>query len=268
MRGSTAFLIIALSLAGCAAPAEPVDSDGDGFTDDAERAAGSDPLNATSVPEAPVDATPANATIYPVWGELASAVIRPGADIMGCTSNWLFEGPNGTGYMGTAAHCTTAGERISVAGVGEVGTVVYDSDDVGSIVDFSLIRLDDDRILQAHPQIIDFDGPTGYLEADELAVGDIVSIHGYGMVFGQAEATQPRSGVLTDWTDDEYVINMPAVYGDSGSAIIHESGKALGIISRFGWFESPPSTDRGPLMPFIFQELEKAGYGDVRLATI
>ncbi len=259
-------LLFVASLAGCAE--EPVlDSDGDGFTDDEEIAAGTDPQNATSIPVAPEVVE--DAMGYPVWGALETATIRPGSSLGGfCTFNFLFEGPNGTGYIGTAAHCTEMGDRVSLGGGEEIGTVVYDSDDVGSIVDFSLIRLDDAMITKAHPQMLDFEGPTGYMNVSELARGDIVSIHGYGMVFGDSEATQARSGFLVDWTEDEYVVDMPAVYGDSGSSILHESGKALGIISRFGWFEDPPSTDRGPLMPFIFQVLDDAGYGDVRLATI
>lgn len=269
MRLIVASLFLMLMLAGCAdeSPAASVDSDGDGYTDDEERDAGSDPLNATSVPVVLADG---NGTVWPAWGDLATATIRPGSSLGGyCTFNFLFESPNGTGYIGTAAHCTDGvGERLMLPGVGEIATVVYDSDDDGSIVDFTLARLDDDRIAQAHPKMLDHEGPTGAITLADLAVGDLVHIHGYGMVFGDAEETQSRSGVLMDWSEEEFVINMPAVPGDSGSSILHDSGKALGIISRFNLNDTPPSTDTGPLMPFIFEELAKAGYGDVRLATI
>lgn len=260
-------LLIATTLAGCASDTPLVtDSDGDGYDDDTEIAAGSDPYNATSVP---VVVEPVPAVQWPAWGDLASATIRPGASLGGfCTFNFLYEAPNGTGYIGTAAHCTDIGDRVTIPGTGEIGTVVYDSDDHGSGVDFSLIQLDDDAISKAHPQMFGFVGPTGYMNVSDLAVGDLIHLHGYGVVLGQNDVTRDRSGVLVDWNEDEYNVDMPAVNGDSGSALLHDSGKAFGIISRYGIANTPPSTDQGPLMPYIFRELEKAGFGDVRLATI
>lgn len=238
-------LLLLLPLAGCLddpAPS-PVDSDPDGYTD---------------------------AATWPAWGDLDAAVIRPGASLGGyCTFNFLFEAPDGTGYIGTAGHCTDEiGERLTLDGVGEIATVVYDSDLVESGVDFSLAQLDADRIADAHPQMFGWHGPTGSVVADDLAVGDEIQLHGYGLVLGQNDVTRDRFGVLVDWTEDEYNVDMPAVNGDSGSPLLHESGKAFGIISRYGFDNTPPSTDRGPLMDYIFRELDAAGLGDVRLVTI
>ncbi len=207
---------------------------------------------------------------YPVWGELANATIQPGASLGGyCTFNFLFEAPNGTGYIGTAGHCTEAmGERVVLPGVGEIGTVVYDSDLVESGVDFSLIELDARLIGSAHPKMLGWEGPTGYIEPANLSVGDQIQLYGYGLVLGENDYTRDRFGVLVDWTEDEYNVDMPAVNGDSGSPLLHESGLAFGIISRYGFDNVPPSTDRGPLMGYIFRELAAAGFEDVRLATI
>ncbi len=262
-----ALLLIATLFAGCASDAPAVtDSDGDGYPDDVEAAAGSDPTDAASIPQ---PAAQINATTWPVWGDLATATIRPGASLGGfCTFNFLYEAPNGSGYIGTAAHCTDIDDRVELPGTGEIGTVVYDSDDHGSGVDFSLILLDAEVLTKAHPQMFGFVGPTGYMNASDLAVGDLIHLHGYGLVLGQNDVTRDRSGVLVDWNEDEYNVDMPAVNGDSGSALLHDSGKAFGIISRYGIANTPPSTDQGPLMPYIFRELAKAGFGDVRLATI
>ncbi len=207
---------------------------------------------------------------YPVWGALANATIQPGASLGGyCTFNFLFEAPNGTGYIGTAGHCTEElGERVELPGVGEIGTVVYDSDLVDSGVDFSLILLDSELIDTAHPKMLGWEGPTGYIETANLSVGDEIQLHGYGVVLGQNDLTRDRFGVLVDWTEDEYNVDMPAVNGDSGSPLLHESGLAFGIISRYGFDNVPPSTDRGPLMGYIFRELAAAGWHDVRLATV
>lgn len=226
--------------------------------DDAE-----EPADAAAV-EPIVEAT------YPIWGELANAQIQPGASLGGyCTFNFLFEAPNGTGYIGTAGHCTEElGERVELPGVGEIGTVVYDSDLVDSGVDFSLIQLDAEHVAIANPKMLGWDGPTGYIEPANLSVGDEIQLHGYGLVLGQNEFTRDRFGFLVDWTDDEYNVNMPAVNGDSGSPLLHEAGLAFGIISRYGFDNTPPSTDRGPLMGYIFRELAAAGWDGVRLATI
>ncbi len=60
---------------------------------------------------------------------------------------------------------------------------------------------------------------------------------------------------------------MPAVYGDSGAPIRHDrTGNAMGIVSRFGFFATRPSTDTGPMMPWIVSELTAAGFGKVVLA--
>ena len=262
-------LLLLAGLAGCVDsgdPADPaaVDADGDGFTDEEEAAAGTDPTNATSVPMA------VSAEQWPQWAEAPGALLQPGDPIGWCTFNFLFEGPNNTGYIGTAAHCTEGeGERVPLEGFGDIGTVVFDSGDHTDGVDFTLIQLDADVVGLAHPKMRNHDGPTGAVTAADLAVGDIVELHGYGTVLGESEVTRDRFGVLVAFDEREYTINMPALPGDSGSSLLHqETGKALGIISRFGTDQTPPSTDRGPLMPYIFEALEAAGYGDVRLATI
>ena len=258
------FLLLAAGCAELAAdePA-PTDSDGDGFSDEAETAAGSDPQDAMSLPNASTER-------WPTWAPADGALLQPGDPIGWCTFNFLFEGPNNAGYIGTAAHCTDAvGERIPLDGFGEIGTVVFDSGDHTDGVDFTLIQLDPEIVPQAFPQVRNHNGPTGAVTSADLAVGDIIELHGYGTVLGENEVTRDRFGLLVDFDEREYTIDMPAVPGDSGSSLLHQAtGKALGIISRFGTDQTPPATDRGPLMPYIFEELENAGYGDVRLVTI
>lgn len=216
--------------------------------------------------------------VKPAFGPLSSP-IRPGSSMGGCTYNYIYyelvyptpEVPNPVPdvFIGTAGHCTDElGERTSVPGVGEIGTVVYDSDVAGVGVDFSLIQLDPERVTQTNPQMRGYEGPTGLATPAMLALGDRVDVYGYGLVVGQREETRPRWGLLTDWTDTEYVADMPAVNGDSGSPLLHdESGTALGIISRYGTDQVPPSTDVGPLITWVLQEVRAAGF-DVVLATI
>lgn len=214
----------------------------------------------------------------PAWGPVEDSPIRPGASLDGyCTYNWVFYDavtptveepePVPAAYIGTAAHCTDElGERVRLPGVGEIGTVVYDADVAGTDTDFSLIEVDEELVGRTNPTMLGWGGPVGYVTPDELTVGDQVDVHGYGLVLGQNNVTRSRYGFLMAWDDEEYVANMPAVWGDSGSPLLHhETGKALGIISRFGFTATPPSTDTGPMMPWILADLEAGGF-DVLLA--
>lgn len=208
----------------------------------------------------------------PAWGD-ESGPIRPGASLGGyCTFNFLFyDNVTGAAYIGTAGHCTEeAGERVSIPDVGEIGTVVYDSDvaDGADVdVDFALIELDADRVAQANPRMLGHDGPAGIYSPGEGALGQEVGLHGYGMVLGEQEATRDRSGILFSMDERMYTADMPAVNGDSGSPLLHlGTGTAVGIISHYGIGAVPPSTDEGPVLAFILSELAKGGF-PVQLAV-
>jgi len=226
-----------------------------------------------ALPLGPVQGKPV--TKAPAWGDEDSP-LRPGASLGGyCTFNFVFFSPRTKkaapkGYIGTAAHCTEKiGEVVENPQVGPVGEVVYDSDLVSSDVDFSLIELDPKIISETNPTVLHWGGPTRSVTQEDLAVGDQVDVYGYGVGLGATEQTRPRYGLLVGFNDKEYQADMPAVNGDSGSPLIHhETGAALGIISRYGIEGVPPSTDLGPLMSWIFEELDAAGFGKVQLATV
>ncbi len=213
------------------------------------------------------------ASRMPAWGG-SDAPLRPGSSLGGyCTFNFVFYTP-GTAtkapkaYIGTAGHCTEKlGEEAELPGTGIIGKVVYDSDLVKSSVDFSLIEIAPSFVGKTNPEVLVQGGPSRIATVEDFAQGDQVDVYGYGMVVGEAEQTRPRSGVLFSWSEKEYQADMPAVNGDSGAPLIHnETGAALGIISRYG-IAVPPSTDLGPLMTWILEELDKAGF-KVRLATV
>lgn len=224
---------------------------------------------------APVTAKKARSKV-PAWGGEDSP-IRPGSSLGGyCTFNFVFYTP-GTAtkapkaYIGTAGHCTDEiGEETELPGVGVIGKVVYDSDLVEGEytgVDFSLIEIDPKLVGKTNPTVLGWGGPTRSATVEDFAIGDQVDVHGYGLVLGQNDVTRSRYGALVSWTEKEYQADMPAVNGDSGSPLIHhETGAALGIISRYG-FTVPPSTDLGPLMTWIFEALDAEGF-NVRLATV
>lgn len=257
MRTATWALLLTLlaaSLSGCLTDGDPGEDEVDETTDGGDDG---DPL--------PPELT---------WASLDQALIRPGAPLGGyCTFNWIFTAANGSAYIGTAGHCTEGiGGRVTLGTTGEeIGTVVYDSDNrtgADERVDFSLILLDPGQVTHTNPTMIGTNGPTGTIEAGAAAPGDDLAIYGHGLILGDQEETRPRSGVLMDEDGETYRANLPAVQGDSGSPLLHvETGKAFGIISEFGVSEVPPSTDTGPIMPFILSELKDAGY-DVSVATV
>jgi hypothetical protein len=101
-----------------------------------------------------------------------------------------------------------------------------------------------------------------------LSTADRLDLYGTGMVFGDVPSTRHRAGVLTDWSRQEYAADLPSVNGDSGAPLLHfPTGRALGIVSRYGVTGLPASTDVGPLISWILRELRAAGFR-VRLATI
>lgn len=215
-------------------------------------------------------------TREPAWGG-EDAPIRPGSSFGGsCTFNFVFYRP-GTAtkppkaYIGTAGHCTdNLGEQVDLPGVGAIGEVVYDSDLVKGEykgVDFSLVEIFPRLVPRTNPAVLSWGGPKRVATVEDFTEGDQVDVYGYGLLVGQAEQTRPRFGVLFSWTEQEYLADMPAVNGDSGAPLIHhETGAALGIISRWN-IDVPPSTDRGPLVTWILEALDAAGF-DVRLATV
>lgn len=254
---------------------------------------------ATAFALVPVDGATVAADGRPVpayAADPADAAIRPGAGMLDpggdaadlpmteldtyCSWNWIFhdvverdpetgEWPEPKAYIGTAAHCTDeVGQRVATIGADDFGTVVYDSDDIGSQVDFSLIEIDAARVGEAHPQMFGFEAPTGFVTADELAIGDVLAHHGYGLLLGQNDLTRDRYGLVVGKTEHEYVAETMAQFGDSGSPFaLLETGEAVGIVSRYGFDQVPPSTDVGPLLPWILEHLADAGF-DVELATI
>lgn len=224
----------------------------------------------------------------PVWGNKDHAPLRPGSAAPGCTFNYLWIDPVVHAYfIGTAAHCTDnpdavdvedgTGIRYSSPAIGEIGTVVFDSDSprlqeefgVEDRVDFSLVILDEGINLQAHPSMLDFAGPFGIVGCGDVSVGDLLSWHGYAVAFGQTEFTQPRSAVMTQCDGKDYSVEGPMTFGDSGASVIHQSGDAIGIVSRAGIGSMPPAVGTGATIPYILDELAKVPYlGNVTMVTI
>ena len=198
----------------------------------------------------------------------SSSPLRPGASLGGyCTFNFVFK-ESDTSYIGTAGHCTDRiGERVRLGTGRTIGSVVYDSDVAGSDIDFSLIRIDADMVGKTSPRMLGTTGPHGVATPGMFAIGDRIDLYGAGVGFGSIPETRSRFGILANWNTREYAADMPSVNGDSGAPLLHhDTGYALGVVSRYGVAALPPSTDLGPLLTWILREVRDAGFG-IQLAT-
>lgn len=175
--------------------------------------------------------------------------VRPGAEVVSevgqCTLNFLFETPAKERFIGTAGHCILgdgpvadrAGEKTWPKGQGPVA-----KDSTGHRIgefayailqdpkDFSLIRLDPG--VQASPEMCQFGGPTGI--NDDVGSGTKV-LEYWGNGIGIGTALPARSAVADGFPNADHVYAAGlALPGDSGSAVITDDGRALGVLVTVG----------------------------------
>ena len=175
--------------------------------------------------------------------------VRPGAIVNSetgqCTFNAAFSGSDGRLYIGTAGHCIL-GESPVGGDVGEEswapGTGPAASDGAGAPIgrfayailqdpkDFALIELDGGVPLNA--QMCHFGGPTA-INSDQ-PTGPVV-LHHYGNGIGLGTLLPARTGVALGMPDPDHVFaQAAAVPGDSGSLVISDDGRAVGVLVTVG----------------------------------
>jgi hypothetical protein len=175
--------------------------------------------------------------------------VRPGAivnsDTGQCSFNFLFNGTDGSRYMGTAGHCIL-GESPIGGDVGEEswapgsGPVASDADGnrIGEFAyailqdpkDFAVVRLDPG--VEASPQMCHFGGPTG-TNTDQGSSPVVLNHFGNGI--GVGSVLPARSAVAFGMPNPDHVYAAGAVVpGDSGSGIISSDGRAVGVIVTTG----------------------------------
>jgi hypothetical protein len=175
--------------------------------------------------------------------------VRPGAELQTevglCTFNFLFEAPDHERFIGSAGHCIlgegpvgdNAGEKVWPKGGGPVA-----KDSAGHRIgefayavlqdpkDFSLIRLDPG--VESSPEMCDFGGPTGI--NDDIN-GDPKVMRYFGNGVGIGTALPARSAVALGFPNADHVYGLGlALPGDSGSAVITDDGRAVGVLVTTG----------------------------------
>lgn len=197
------------------------------------------------------------------WAPAATAPIHPGVMTDSpsgqCTANFVFT--NGTDvYIGQAAHCTSTGGQtdtggcdtgslplgtpVSVGGASSPGTLVYNSwltmqaigetdADTCANNDLALVKLAPGDVGKVNPSIPHWGGPTGI---NTTGAPQLATVYSYGNSSLRQGITllSPKVGVslgdASPWSHEVSTLT-PGIPGDSGSAFLDSSGKALGVLS-------------------------------------
>lgn len=203
------------------------------------------------------------------YGQANDSQIRPGVQVSSaegsCTSNFLYYTDANNYYIGAAAHCfspdtnsgidacetqnSAYGSLVNIENADFPGTLEYSSwvamqansetpgSDACVFNDFALIRIDDRDLDKVHPAAFVFGGPTALLTGVAPDGDEVVSYGQSPFHFG-AQDLESKEGVIRrsqggGWS---YVIETdnPGLSGDSGSAVLHETGRALGVLATVG----------------------------------
>jgi hypothetical protein len=223
-----------------------------------------------------------------------------------CTANFVFTDSAGGVYVGQAAHCAGTGEATDTDGclaaslplgtrvtfnrggglvsagteVGQ-GTLVYSSwltmqsrneSDANTCAynDFALVKVDADDVGKVNPSIPFWGGPTG-INTTGAPAGSRVYSYGNSGLRGGNEDLSPKTGVSvgTDgggWNHPVYTLS-PGVPGDSGSAFLDASGRALGTLSTLALAPLAGSNGVGDLGRELAYAQQYSGIAGLTLAN-
>jgi hypothetical protein len=209
-----------------------------------------------------VPATGASAA--PTWAPADTAQIHPGVVTTtgpgSCTSNFVFYDDTHV-YLGQAAHCSTTstatdldgctspslplGTKVTVEGATHPGTLVYNSwrtmqsvdetdADACRYNDLALIRLDPADFGRVNPSIPHWGGPNG-INTGGSPVNEYVYSYGNSPLRLGLKLLAPKVGFSqgdrgAGWSHTALILT-PGIPGDSGSAVLDQSGRALGVMS-------------------------------------
>ncbi|MDQ3762147.1 MAG: serine protease [Actinomycetota bacterium] len=235
----------------------------------------------------------------PSWAPAGQATVHPGVqtDTEGgeCTANFIFYNATDV-FLGQAAHCAgtgnptevsgcTAGTKplgtpVTIRGASKPGTLVYSSwitmaergeedPDACEFNDFALVKIDPADRGNVNPSLPFFGGPTGKATTPP-AVGEQVLTYGNSPLRGGITALSPKAGIsLGDkgngWSHTCYTLT-PGVPGDSGSAVLTNDGKALGVLTTLALAPFAGSNGVADLSRALDYANAHGGLGTVSLA--
>lgn len=205
------------------------------------------------------------------FGEPNDQQIRPGVEIVAagsaCTSNFLYRANDVTVFIGVAAHCFSPDSnddsvspcearnenigfnQVDIENASQPGTLMYSSwramqdngvpagDALCDVNDFALVQIHPDDLDNIHPSAFVVGGPTA-LYTGLADVGDRVFSYGQSSLHFGVGDLEEKQGQISDITGGDWIYQItsdnPGLPGDSGSAVIHEDGRALGVLSTVG----------------------------------
>lgn len=172
--------------------------------------------------------------------------VRPGASVqmsggLGGTLNFLFRGSDGHRYVGTAGHLVADEETLVWRRHGPTATIddgtiigraVFASNFNGEARDFALIKLN--RGVKSDPALCHWGGPTG-INDDLSDEPTVLRLYGKGTGIGDVV---PARTMVAATLSNEMIVGATGVvmFGDSGSPVISEDGRAVGIQFAVGLF--------------------------------
>jgi hypothetical protein len=241
--------------------------------------------------------TPASAA--PVWAPAATAAIHPGVQTFTsggqCTANFVFT--DGTNvFIGQAAHCSGTGGNtatngctsgslpvgtpVTVTGASKPGTMVYNSwltmqslgeadSETCQYNDLAIIQLDPADYGKVNPSIPKWGGPVA-ASSPGTAIGDFVYSYGNSELRLGISQLSPKKGVsLGDspggWSHTVYTVT-PGIPGDSGSAFLDASGRALGVLSTVAVAPFAASNGVGDVGKEVTYMHAHSGFGGLSIA--
>lgn len=212
--------------------------------------------------------------------------IRPGDPLVRadgdpyCTLSYVFDDSSGEVYLSTASHCVAVGDVVHTRGHPSFGTVAFQSPPGDERTDYALIRVHEDLRehveagVRGHPE-----APTGVAHPADTIVGDRVHTSGWGIAAQASQTTREnRTGILVDHEEDRVRAETTDSPGDSGAPWTHESGLALGIVSRVAVTSSGDTEEvpvpvphafagyEGPTVAALLEDARSTGF-DVTLRT-
>lgn len=255
------------------------------------------PKGRNTVAAAPTWAPAATAAIHP-----GTQMYTDGAQ---CTANFVFTDAAANVYVGYAAHCAGTGGATETNGCDagslplgtkvdfvEGGSLVSDGTRVGggTLVysswlamqkagttdanacdynDFALVKVDAADQGKVNPSVPFWGGPVG-LNTAGTTTGEDVFSYGNSSLRGGLEVLSPKQGTSlgTDgdgWTHPVYTVS-PGVPGDSGSAFLDSTGKALGTLSTLALAPLAGSNGVSDLSHELAFAQQHSGFSGLQLA--
>lgn len=225
---------------------------------------------------APLGASPASAA--------GTYAVHPGVmtytDGAQCTANFIFRDAGAT-YIGQAAHCSGTGAStetdgclaaslplgtpVEVGGASKPGVLAYSSwftmqaggekdPNACAYNDIALVKLDPADAANVDPSVPFWGGPNGVAPSSPAA-GSSVYSYGNSSLRGGLAPLSPKQGALLQnlaggWSHALYTVT-PGIPGDSGSAFLDSSGRALGVLSTVALAPLPASNNVSDLAKML-----------------